>query len=230
MTGFPRSWPACSSSPCGAGARIFPGRPARRAGPDDPDDPHRGAQHGGDAQAGAERPARAALALGVRSGAPSCDRHPTALPASITGVMLGVARVIGETAPLLLLLGGTDSINTNLFSGRRSALRSSFSTRPVGRISRPGPRLGCGPDAHRARHAAQSHRAGHRALHQSPLTEDHYCHGQTHRRRGPQRFLWLVQGRRRRDDECGTRSVTAFIGPSGCGKSTFLRTLNRMHE
>jgi len=63
---------------------------------------------------------------------------PTALPGIITGVMLGVARVIGETAPLLLLLGGTDSINTNLVSGPQSAPpASSFSTRPVGRISRP---------------------------------------------------------------------------------------------
>ena len=47
---------------------------------------------------------------------------PTALPGIITGIMLGIARVIGETAPLLLLIGGTDSINTNLFSGPQSAL------------------------------------------------------------------------------------------------------------
>lgn len=47
---------------------------------------------------------------------------PTALPGIITGIMLGVARVIGETAPLLLLLGATDSINFNLFSGPQSAL------------------------------------------------------------------------------------------------------------
>ena len=47
---------------------------------------------------------------------------PTALPGVITGIMLGVARVIGETAPLLLLIGGTDSINQNLFSGPQSAL------------------------------------------------------------------------------------------------------------
>ena len=42
---------------------------------------------------------------------------PTALPGIITGIMLGVARVIGETAPLLLLTGFTQSINFNLFSG-----------------------------------------------------------------------------------------------------------------
>jgi phosphate transport system permease protein len=47
---------------------------------------------------------------------------PTALPGIITGVMLGVARVMGETAPLLLLTGFTQSINTNLFHGPQAAL------------------------------------------------------------------------------------------------------------
>jgi phosphate transport system permease protein len=47
---------------------------------------------------------------------------PTAMPGIITGIMLGVARVIGETAPLLLLIGTTDSISFNLFSGPQSAL------------------------------------------------------------------------------------------------------------
>ena len=47
---------------------------------------------------------------------------PTALPGIITGIMLGVARVIGETAPLLLLTGFTQSINQNMFSGPIAAL------------------------------------------------------------------------------------------------------------
>jgi phosphate transport system permease protein len=47
---------------------------------------------------------------------------PTALPGIITGVMLGVARVMGETAPLLLLTGFTQSINTNVFHGPQAAL------------------------------------------------------------------------------------------------------------
>lgn len=47
---------------------------------------------------------------------------PTALPGIVTGVMLGIARVIGETAPLLLLLGATDSINFDPFHGPQSAL------------------------------------------------------------------------------------------------------------
>jgi phosphate transport system permease protein len=47
---------------------------------------------------------------------------PTALPGIITGIMLGVARVVGETAPLLLLTGFTQSINQNLFSGPQASL------------------------------------------------------------------------------------------------------------
>ncbi|WP_239333991.1 phosphate ABC transporter permease PstA [Frankia sp. CiP3] len=47
---------------------------------------------------------------------------PTALPGIVTGVMLAVARVAGETAPLLLTIFGNDAINFNPFSGPQSAL------------------------------------------------------------------------------------------------------------
>ena len=40
---------------------------------------------------------------------------PTALAGIITGVTLAIARVIGETAPLLIIAGTTDSVNFNLF-------------------------------------------------------------------------------------------------------------------
>ncbi|WP_152366111.1 phosphate ABC transporter permease PstA [Microlunatus speluncae] len=42
---------------------------------------------------------------------------PTSLAGLITGVMLAVARVIGETAPLLIASGFTQSMNTNPVSG-----------------------------------------------------------------------------------------------------------------
>jgi len=42
---------------------------------------------------------------------------PTALSGIVTGVLLGLARVMGETAPLLILGPYTKSISTNLFSG-----------------------------------------------------------------------------------------------------------------
>jgi phosphate transport system permease protein len=47
---------------------------------------------------------------------------PTALAGLVTGVMLAVARVIGETAPLLVTTGVIDSVNTNPASGRMQNL------------------------------------------------------------------------------------------------------------
>jgi phosphate transport system permease protein len=47
---------------------------------------------------------------------------PTALAGIITGVTLAVARVIGETAPLLIIAGSTDSVNMNLFGERMMTL------------------------------------------------------------------------------------------------------------
>ncbi|MCK9904056.1 phosphate ABC transporter permease PstA [Frankia sp. Cpl3] len=47
---------------------------------------------------------------------------PTALPGIVTGVMLAVARVAGETAPLLLTVFGENSINFNPFDGEQAAL------------------------------------------------------------------------------------------------------------
>jgi phosphate transport system permease protein len=47
---------------------------------------------------------------------------PTAMTGMITGVMLAVARVMGETAPLLLLVFTTDLINTNPLQGPQMAL------------------------------------------------------------------------------------------------------------
>jgi phosphate transport system permease protein len=42
---------------------------------------------------------------------------PTALAGIVTGVMLGVARIAGETAPLLLLVGINQKIEFNPFAG-----------------------------------------------------------------------------------------------------------------
>ena len=47
---------------------------------------------------------------------------PTALGGIVTGVVLAVSRVIGETAPLLVVAGFTDSLNNNLFDGRMMTL------------------------------------------------------------------------------------------------------------
>jgi phosphate transport system permease protein len=47
---------------------------------------------------------------------------PTAASGIITGVLLGLARVMGETAPLIILAPYTAFINTNLLSGNMAAL------------------------------------------------------------------------------------------------------------
>jgi len=47
---------------------------------------------------------------------------PTASTGITTGVMLAVARVIGETAPVLLVVGGNNFINNNPFSGAQGSL------------------------------------------------------------------------------------------------------------
>jgi len=47
---------------------------------------------------------------------------PTALPGIVTGVMLAVARAAGETAPVLLVAGGSNSINFNPFSDNQQSL------------------------------------------------------------------------------------------------------------
>ena len=42
---------------------------------------------------------------------------PTAMSGIITGVTLAVARIIGETAPLLIIAGKTDGLNMNMLDG-----------------------------------------------------------------------------------------------------------------
>ena len=51
---------------------------------------------------------------------------PTAMAGIVTGVMLAIARVIGETAPLLLTAGFTSTVNCNPFEGRMTALPVFF--------------------------------------------------------------------------------------------------------
>ncbi|MCG5431277.1 phosphate ABC transporter permease PstA [Mycobacterium sp. MYCO198283] len=47
---------------------------------------------------------------------------PTALSGIVTGIMLALARVMGETAPLLILVGYASSINFDLFNGFQGSL------------------------------------------------------------------------------------------------------------
>lgn len=47
---------------------------------------------------------------------------PTALPGMISGVLLALARVMGETAPVLVLVGYARSINYDAFNGNMASL------------------------------------------------------------------------------------------------------------
>lgn len=47
---------------------------------------------------------------------------PTALSGIVTGVMLAIARVMGESAPVLVLVGSTGSLNFDMFNGPQSSL------------------------------------------------------------------------------------------------------------
>jgi phosphate transport system permease protein len=47
---------------------------------------------------------------------------PTAAAGIVTGIMLAVARAAGETAPVILVAGGTDSINFNPFHGNQESM------------------------------------------------------------------------------------------------------------
>ncbi len=66
---------------------------------------------------GVVRPGRAQVAHDRQGGA--ADRRS---PGIITGVTLAIARVVGETAPLLIIAGSTDSVNINLFAERMMTL------------------------------------------------------------------------------------------------------------
>jgi phosphate transport system permease protein len=62
---------------------------------------------------------------------------PTAATGILTGVVLGIARVAGETAPLLVLVLYTPSINADLFSGPQAALPTLINDQ-VGNFSNSG--------------------------------------------------------------------------------------------
>lgn len=47
---------------------------------------------------------------------------PTALPGMISGILLALARVMGETAPVLVLVGYSKSINYDMFDGNMASL------------------------------------------------------------------------------------------------------------
>ena len=53
---------------------------------------------------------------------------PAALPGVVSGCLLAVARAAGETAPILFVVGATNTVNTSLFSGVNTALSAQIFT------------------------------------------------------------------------------------------------------
>ena len=159
---------------------------------------------------------------------------PTALSGIVTGIMLALARVMGETAPLLILVGyaaGDELRHVQRVHG----LAARHDVRPdFGRRRRQSgahrPAVGRGADPDRADRGPQHRRAFHRQILCPQEGLGASSHGQASRSQGRQHLLRSFHAVADVALSVPPRSVTAFIGPSGCGKSTVLRTLNRMHE
>lgn len=67
---------------------------------------------------------------------------PTAMSGIVTGVMLGVARIAGETAPLLVLVGYAQNTNWNPFSGSQGSLPGMINDQaPYFTLANPAERM-----------------------------------------------------------------------------------------
>ena len=158
---------------------------------------------------------------------------PTALSGIVTGIMLALARVMGETAPLLILVGYAQAMNFDMFSGFMGSLPGMmYDQTSAGAGANPVPTdrlwgaaltlilliaiLNIGARVRRQDLCPQEG-LGASVAKRLDLKDVNIYYGSFH---AVADVALSVQ----------PRSVTAFIGPSGCGKSTVLRTLNRMHE
>ena len=174
----------------------------------------------------------------------------TARAGIVTGALVAVARIAGETAPLLFTAFGNQfwSVSLRRSRSRRFPCRSSL-TRSVPMTTWHSPRLGRRARPHRARLRHQPRRPFRHArpLHDrrwrlnARICSDDVSLIETASRRAGYRRRACASPRSTRTSAACTRcagsacdstigEVTAIIGPSGCGKSTFLRCLNRMHE
>ena len=165
---------------------------------------------------------------------------PTAFSGIITGVLLGMARIMGETAPLLILGPYTKNIATNLFAGPMPTLPTMINQDRV--------ELGFDAAVERMWAAALTlilivlllnlvgRLVARLSTGSGTLTRIPHRDKERHlmAKRIDVKDLNVYYGDFKAVEGVSMtvepRSVTAFIGPSGCGKSTFLRTLNRMHE
>ena len=166
----------------------------------------------------------------------------------VTGVLLAIARISGETAPLLFTALNNQFWSTNLNAPMANlpVVIFQFALSPY-------------EDWQKLAWAGALHHHAHR-----PRAQHHRARALPHRENSHERRI-VAAYRRRPDGRARRRStapdltekisirdldffygdsralkgislplydskVTAFIGPSGCGKSTLLRVLNRMYD
>ena len=163
----------------------------------------------------------------------------------ITGVLLAVARISGETAPLLFTALNNQfwSLNMNAPVSSLPVVIFQFALSPYHDWQQAG--LDRRVDHYVGGACAQHHRAAPRGTekisHESrkTFTTPAVTHDASERRRTlTKRFrcaTWIsIYGDNRALKNINVplyqSKVTAFIGPSGCGKSTLLRVLNRMYD
>ena len=110
------------------------------------------------------------------NGRPSCgSSFPIAMPGIVPGVLLSVARVIGETAPVLVLVGYSRSINFDILHGNMASLPLADLHRThQSRARRIPARLGSGADAdhHRGRDLFDRSRRFRLLINRPTLTAD----------------------------------------------------------
>ena len=160
---------------------------------------------------------------------------PAGMSGIITGILLALARVMGETAPLLILVGYSQAMNFNIFGGFMGSLPGMMydqTSAGAGTIPIPTNRL-WGAALTLILLIAVINLV-------ARVVSKFFAEPRSRRQEAPVAkrldlkdvniFYGAFQAVADVSLSVLPRSVTAFIGPSGCGKTTVLRTLNRMHE
>ena len=164
----------------------------------------------------------------------------------VTGILLAMARIAGETAPLLFTaLNNNFWFNADPHRRRRRTCRSRSSssrsrpTRTGSELAWAGALLITVVDPGAVRRCAPAREEGDSAMSRSPSQP---AAPSAHATADCRRAVRIaVRGTSTSTTASSTalkninldfhdRQVTALIGPSGCGKSTLLRTFNRIYS
>ena len=162
---------------------------------------------------------------------------PTSIAGIASGITLAIARVIGETAPLLIAVGITTGVNFNPFDGRMATL-------PVfSYYSYVAPGVPREPFIDRAWTAALVLIIFVMVLNLAARLIARVSPPRRPAAERPERMqmsksievqnldtIMALPRRGRRQHVDPPADGHALIGPSGCGKTTLLRVMNRMNE